>query len=325
MMSGIIFNASLRPKYYIPETTKPIFRLFRELVLKQRPMPDFPKDVQIQTMTGCNSRCIFCPHGKTRNPILPGQEMSWDNFTKIVDEILSHDVNRISPYLMNEPFMDKRLPELISYMTRKKSKYTVTKVNSNGSLLTETLSKALLDSGLDRLNFSVHGIVAEEYERTMVGIKLTNVLHNIDRFLELKNAGGYDRPRVRVTMVRTRILEPQIPQIIEYWGSRNIKVNIQPLENRSHDAIHKQNLGVHNHKLKPFLWCDRMFKQIYILADGRVVLCCVDWEQTTIMGDARRESVFDIWHNNKYQEYRRNFLNGDLRGMLCNKCMKASC
>ena len=322
MMSGIIFNARQRPKYYIPETTKPIFRLFRELVLKQRPMPDFPKDVQIQTMTGCNSRCIFCPHGKTRNPILPGQEMSWDNFTKIVDEILSHDVNRISPYLMNEPLMDKRLAQLISYMTRKKAKHTVTKVNSNGSLLTDTLSKALLDSGLDRLNFSVHGIVAEEYERTMVGIKLTNVLHNIDRFLELKNAGGYDRPRVRVTMVRTRILEPQIPRIIQYWGSRNIKVNIQPFENRSHDAIHKQNLGVH--KLKQYLWCDRMFNQMYILADGRVVLCCVDWEQTTIMGDACRESLFDIWHNNKYQEYRRNFLEGDLSSMLCNKCMKAS-
>ncbi|MCD6385094.1 radical SAM protein [Candidatus Sumerlaeota bacterium] len=309
-----------RPKYYLKEQTSAIARLWREKVWHQRPLPDFPTDAQIQTITGCNARCIFCPAGKTKRRIIPGQKMPEKLYYKIIDELLDRGITRISPYLMNEPLLDKRLPELIYYITQRKSNNTFTKLNTNGALLTEDMAKGILDSGLDRLNFSVHGIVPEIYEKTMVGLKLDVVLRNIDRFLELKRNGNYKKPRVRVTMVKTRVLEPQIPRILAYWGERGVKVNLQPLENRVNKQIENQKLELR--EFEPFTWCNRMFEQVYILADGRLVLCCVDWEQTTIMGDLREQTLYEIWHSEKYRRYRQRFLAGELDGMLCAGCKK---
>ena len=33
--------------------------------LTRRPVPRFPRNIQIQTQTGCNADCVFCPYGAT--------------------------------------------------------------------------------------------------------------------------------------------------------------------------------------------------------------------------------------------------------------------
>ena len=74
--------------------------------------------------------------------------------------------------------------------------------------MTERMAKGLLDSGLDRLNFSVQGIEPEIYERIM-GIPLPKVLKNIERLLELRRDGGY-KMRIRVVMLDTTDVHPQL-------------------------------------------------------------------------------------------------------------------
>jgi uncharacterized Fe-S cluster-containing radical SAM superfamily enzyme len=121
------------------------------------PVPGFPEDIQIQTITGCNASCVFCPNGKTKNPIKPAK-MDDDLYKKIIDECLKHQVKRISPYLMNEPLMDGKLGWKIKYIAEKKPKKLSIKINSNASLLKGDMVDQILDSGLDRLNISFHGI-----------------------------------------------------------------------------------------------------------------------------------------------------------------------
>jgi radical SAM protein with 4Fe4S-binding SPASM domain len=75
-------------------------------------------------------------------------------------------------------------------------------------------------------------------------------------------------------------------------------------------------------QLKAFSWCRRLMEQIYILFDGRMVQCCADWEQRSIMGDLTRERLADIWLGARYADYRRRFTSGDLKGMICASCRK---
>jgi MoaA/NifB/PqqE/SkfB family radical SAM enzyme len=241
-------------------------------------------------------------------------------FHKIVDQLIEGGVQRISPYLMNEPLLDRRLPDLIAYVEKRKRPGQFVKINSNGALLDETMAKRLLDSGLDRLNFSVHGIEPEPYERAM-GQKLGPVLANIDRLLQLKREGGYRKPRIRISMLMTTLLEPQLPRIREYWESRGLQVNLNRLENRgAHDGIQANEIA--RQDLRVYDWCNRLFTQIYVLWDGRLVMCCADWEQIGIMGDASRDSIGDIWNGPQYDAFRRRFLAGKVKGMLCEGCRK---
>jgi len=310
------------PKYFLAGNVGLMERTYRRLARKQEATPSFPKAIQIQTKAGCNARCVFCPNLKTHLKV-PPLPMDPALYKRIIDEALEHDVERLSPYLMNEPLADPDLPERIAYISNhpRKTPRTVTKINSNGSPLTEDMAKRLLDSGLERVSFSVHGIQPGPYESTMVGLKLHRVLANIDRFLERKREGGYKNPRVRVTMIRTTVLEPQLPAIQAYWGARGVKVNIRALENRSHDAI-KPRRDLVVSRWAPFAWCDRMFEQAYILNSGKLVLCCVDWEQKTDMGDLNTHTLYEIWNGPAYRKFRERFLANDLAGMLCDGCAK---
>jgi len=202
-------------RYYLPQDTGTMGGLFRRLVRKERPLPDFPRVIQIQTRTGCNARCVFCPNSLLVDSI-PNEVMEWELFTKIADEITQYPVSRISPYLMNEPLMDRDLPKKIRYLAERKQPGAVIKINSNGALLDREMGEGLIESGLDRINFSVHGLNRETYESQMVGMRLEKVLENIDRFIQLKTRKGAEKPRVRVTMVRTQAIEAELPEILSY-------------------------------------------------------------------------------------------------------------
>jgi hypothetical protein len=65
-----------------------------------------------------------------------------------------------------------------------------------------------------------------------------------------------------------------------------------------------------------------MFDQLYVLHDGRVVQCCADWEQTSILGDLTKQRLADVWRGDAYTDHRRRFLEGRVAGMLCDGCTK---
>jgi len=93
------------------------------------------------------------------------------------------------------------------------------------------------------------------------------------------------------------------------------------VENRA-DQKNIRDAAVGEHKLKSFSWCRRLMEQIYILYDGRMVQCCADWEQRSIMGDLTAQRLADIWYGQRYTEYRRRFAAGDVKGMICACCRK---
>jgi len=308
----------MRLQYYLSEDSQLTWdKLYRFLRKREWPVWSFPWVIQIQTVSGCNARCIFCPCGRTKQSP-PQGEMDWDLYRKIIDECTRHRMRRISPYLMNEPLLDPRIGERIAYISQRKRFPTYTKVNTNASLLTEETARQILDSGLDILTCSVHGIVKEKYEKTMVGLRLEEVLDNIDRFLELRRKLKKKKPELRVTMIRTRLIEADVPKIMSYWNKRGVKTSIRPMTNRVSRRVNA--LGIHASPLEPYDWCVRPMEQAYVNLKGEVLLCCNDWEQTTMLGELTCQSLHGVWNGEAFQDIRRRFLKGDLRGLLCREC-----
>jgi len=279
-----------------------------------------PDHIQIQTITGCNAKCIFCPNGKTRRKIPGGQRMDWDLYRSIVDQSTALGIRRYSLYLMNEPMLDRELPQRVAYVSARIKKPQYVKVTSHGGLLTERMARGLLDSGLNKLKISVQSLNPATYHDIM-GLELSKTLRNIDRLLALKQQGGYKLPRLEIVMVDSIQTHSEIPDIKRYWRQRDIKLYIEPVENRA-DQQNIRDSAIGNRKLKAFSWCRRLVEQIYVLYDGRMVQCCADWEQRSVMGDLSRESLVDIWRGESYSDYRRRFTAGDVKGMICASCRK---
>ena len=307
-------------QYFIPSNTlNPLKQMKYMLIDGKRRVPKAPKAIQIQTVSGCNGNCVFCPNNKTKISIPYKNHMDEALFYSIIDQCVDLGVRRISPYLMNEPLLDSRLPKLIKYITKHKKHNQYTKINSNGSLLGETMAKGLFDAGLDKLHISVQGINPEIYFDLMQ-LDFNNAVKNIERAVKIRDAGNYST-KIRVVMLDTIEIHPYLDEIRAFWKKRGVEINLNQMENRgTHNKIETGKISAN--KLSLFRWCDRLFRQAYVLFNGKMVQCCADWEQTKIMGNLSENSLKEIWNGKDYLEYRQQFINGTLKNSICNGCMK---
>jgi MoaA/NifB/PqqE/SkfB family radical SAM enzyme len=305
-------------RYFLPQDCPNAVQYFLRCRLhRMRPLPAFPVNIQIQTQTGCNAHCRFCPNQST-SARLPSGRMDEDMFFRLIDEAVKQPVKRISPYLMNEPLADPRLPDLIRYIADRKQPMTRIKINTNASFLDETMAERLIESGLDRLHVSFHGIRRETYEASMGNLSWEKNLANVNGFIELKERRKAKTPKLKITMVHTKAIDQELDEIREYWNSRGITVNIHAFENRSHSAVEER--GLNALPMRALSDCDRLMEQAYILWNGDCVLCCVDWERTTVLGNVSDGGLQSVWQNENYLRFRRNYLEGNVEGTLCAGC-----
>ena len=47
---------------------------------RRNPLPEAPRVLQIQTISGCNADCVFCPNKKTEIDIPLGRRIGWEGF-----------------------------------------------------------------------------------------------------------------------------------------------------------------------------------------------------------------------------------------------------
>ncbi|HUO76312.1 MAG TPA: SPASM domain-containing protein [Thermodesulfovibrionales bacterium] len=111
--------------------------------------------IEIETHNLCTRKCWFCKHGQVRQDESTAF-MPDDLIRKISDNLQDLGFRgRISPYSINEPFLDPRIPDIIR-LFRSKCPESFISLASNGDLLSETLYQSLLVAGLDALGLSVY-------------------------------------------------------------------------------------------------------------------------------------------------------------------------
>lgn len=262
--------------------------------------------IQIQTVSWCNRSCAFCPSGK-----FPVEKtfMTLEVYHRIIDQL--HDLDfdgRISPYLMNEPLLDKRLPELVAY-TREHCPRSWIAINSNGDALSENLACRLFDAGLNSLDVNAYDSSAQYQTYVALAERVAA------RRSGIICRTGYSDPDFNGVGL------PRDSKIIHcrdmaFWEPQFLAKQATPdLQNRS------GNVPGANRLAEPLaLSCPRPFQQMYINYHGIAVLCCNDWRFEVIMGDTATATLPEIWHNARYQAYRRNLQRQNRAMPLCDTC-----
>lgn len=262
--------------------------------------------IQIQTVSWCNRSCNFCPAGKF--PV-PKTFMSLEVYHRIIDQLSDLQyAGRISPYLMNESLLDKRLPDLIAY-ARQRCPESWLAINTNGDALSEKLLHRLFDAGLNCLDVNAYDDLAQ-----------------YARYVELAQRVVAQRQDVSF---RTGYLDPlfngeELPRSLKILHCRDMtdwemrfqaKLATSGLTNRSGNVPGSRRLPA------PLaLGCPRPFQQMYVNYRGEAVLCCNDWRFEVIMGDTAIASLDEIWRNATYQTYRRNLQRHNRAMPLCATC-----
>lgn len=307
-------------RYYMPGPDEGFLRnIFTWAKTGKRFRPSFPRAVEFQTLSTCNAKCVFCPHFQSPKEI-PHGRMEDALISKIIDECSRHMVGRISPYLTNEPLMDKRMPAILREIRKKCLLPVKTKINTNAGLLTEDIGRQLIEAKLSQLWISVNGYSEETYRESM-GLDFTKTMDNINTFLDMKKTLGAKRPKVIVTTIKTKLVEHELEKAQEYWAVRDVDFRIHSLDNRSGEeatsAIRPESRVT---SLKRN--CDLFLKQAYIVENGDMIICCHDWRQTVKVGNVAKTSISEVWNSDYfkgliYEYFSEKFDNIE----ICRNCM----
>jgi len=270
---------------------KPVRRLM--LATGRDRSPILPEIVQIESTNICNAKCVFCP----RDDMHRKQGiMSFDLFKKIVDECAALGITHVRVHNYGEPFVDKKLVEKVRYAKQKGIKEVG--MISNGSLITEPVARGMIDAGLDAINISVDASGKEVFESTRVGLKYDTVIANIERLVRLRAESGKRRPKLILSFVRQNNSADE-QAFIEHWRKIADKIHITDLHNWGGTLHQQSNVNYP---------CYRPWLTFTVLWDGRVSLCCADFDGHTILGDLNTQSIQDIWNNDAYRAVRREHL-----------------
>ena len=280
---------------------------------------EFPRRINIQTHAGCNAKCIFCPSPQISGQ-LPLGKMDWDLFTKIVDECAQHEMERINPFSQNEPLLDRDIAKRVAYIKEQCGDRVTVLIITNGSLLTETLMNDFIDAGLDRLKVSLQGLTKETFERVMVGLNYEQTYARVEAAIAVLRRRGAAKPRLSVSTITTGYNEHEIRRWKHYWRRRGIKASASAYENRGGNIA--QDPKLHPYGLVPKMQCTRPSHEAVVVYNGDVVLCCVDWWRTTVLGNLNEQSLEEIWNSEKVKTIRWALAEGEVEAMpkICREC-----
>lgn len=263
-------------------------------------------NIQIQTIEFCNLKCDFCPNHyiiwdriEDKKRGIPYNTMSIENYTKIVKNLSNLGYKgRFSPYLMNEPLIDKeRIVEFIR-IARKYLPECFIQMDSNGTGLTKELMGDMMDAGLNRIQLDDY--FDDKYATRMVEVMQYFQEANVNIIL----SSNYNVEQVKKKEDKNK-KEHYGPWT--YWNRGGL-VNVNP------------DIPV------PQKDCGYPSNQMYIKWDGDAILCCCDWEYQVIHGNVLKTSIEDVWTNESYEHYRKTLKKGrrDLLQM-CRLCNKNGC
>ncbi len=267
---------------------KPVRRLM--LATGRDRAPRLPEIVQIESTNICNAKCVFCPRDEMhrRQGI-----MSFDLFRKIVDECVELGITHVRVHNYGEPFVDRQLVEKVRY-AKQKGIQEVGMI-SNGSLITEEVARGMIEAGLDAINISVDASGKEVFESTRIGLKYDKVIANIERLVRIRGELGRRRPKLILSFVRqNNSLDEQA--FIEHWRNVADKIHITDLHNWA---------GTLNAESDVNYPCYRPWLTFTVLWDGRVSLCCADFDGRTVLGNLTTSTIKDIWNAEPYRNARR--------------------
>jgi len=269
---------------------KPVRKL---LLATGRDVAPMPEIVQIESTNICNAKCVFCP----RDDMARKQGiMDMPLFKKLVDECAELGIEHVRMHNYGEPFVDRSLVEKVRYAKEK----GIPQVGmiSNGSLITEEAARGMIEAGLDAINISVDASGREVFESTRVGLKYDKVIANIERLVRLRQEAGKVRPKLILSFVRQNNSADE-HAFIEHWRSIADKIHVTDLHNWA---------GTLNQTSDVRYPCYRPWLTFTTLWDGRVSLCCADFDGRTILGDLRTSTIKEIWNSDRYRAVRREHL-----------------
>lgn len=271
----------------------------------------FPNHVDLELASLCDMKCPMCyTVTDLYKQNVPKRLMPAPLFKQIIDECVKYGVYSIRLSLRGEPFLHKDIVELTRYAKQKGIKEVSTL--TNGLRLNPEIFTQLLEAGLDWITISFDGM-GETYNRIRAPANFDEAVEKIKTYHRIKKERNSVKPVIKIQAVWPAIKESP-KEFYDLFDPYVDNIASNPLIDFSHS-------GAEIEYEKNFT-CPVLYQRIVVGSDGQVLLCSNDDYGRHIIGDAKIQSLYEIWHGEKMQKARELHLKhvGHLNLAPCKDC-----
>jgi MoaA/NifB/PqqE/SkfB family radical SAM enzyme len=319
--------------------------------------PAPPVCLYLEVTNRCNLLCETCP--RTFEALEPPADMSWDLFTRIVDQ--APGVKRAVLHGVGEPMLVAELPRMIRYL---KARGVYVLFNTNGTLLREKRFRELIECGLDELRVSLDAADAATYALVRGRPFFDRIVRDVRMVRDIQDELGVEHPRISLWLTGLKETIEELPEFVRLAARMRVRdVHLQRLVfdeagfgmARASSSLFEQTnaaeqaaiaaaqalgaelgvsldasgatepgLSLKRQGEQPWSGCRRPWSLMYFTAHGRALPCCIApfsarGYETYTLGDAKTESLDAIWHGAAYTEFRAALLS-DAPPKPCQNC-----
>jgi MoaA/NifB/PqqE/SkfB family radical SAM enzyme len=271
----------------------------------------------------CNQNCRTCAlrtHGIKKKGY-----MDDGLFKSIVDQLFP-EVQRVYLMKQGEPLLHPKITRFAQYLKEKRPDIEIA-MHTNASMLTREKADAL-STCMDFLTISIHTARRERY-KTIHGGKTSfdQVIANFSYFVEKCHAGGrhvklyldYVRQRENQDESESEIIETfkkLLPDVnIGIHNVFSFQNTIDEGKTTAHTLLSERDMPI----------CFFPWVALCVCHDGNISYCITEPIEEASLGDAKNQSLKDIWNGHAFQLFRRKIREGrlsSLKGdkMLCREC-----
>ncbi len=206
-----------------------------------RPVTHLTK-VYVEPTVACNLDCITCFRNEWEQPI---GRMSGETFAEIIKGLKELDpIPSVYFGGIGEPLFH---PDTIDWIGKAKSLGVKVELITNGTILTEKISRQLIESGLDVLWVSIDGASEKTYADVRIGAELPRIVENLKRFVKMRPPTHFPKPEIGIAFVAMKRNIADLPEVIKLGKSLKAKYysvsNIQPATaDMQEDTLYTQTM-----------------------------------------------------------------------------------
>ncbi|MBU0535637.1 MAG: radical SAM protein [Nanoarchaeota archaeon] len=289
-----------------------------------------PVIYNIETTNACNMKCKMCP--RTTMMTRSVESLDKETFIKIVDQIKpftkdnwkkweefcqktynigkddmseNHFFLYIIPKVIQlhgygDPLLDPNMGEFVRILTQKgfSSYFSCNPANIN---IKKTIE--MFESGLSYIKYSIES-VDDETHKSIRG-KASNFTESYKRILELldiKKKKGY-KTTIIITMLDLNKpnQKEEYAKLKKAFEGKDVYIYMKSEDQQWYRKDFHGTNSIHWSEI-----CKHPWMSMTIKSNAEVVMCMEDYNNEIVLGDAKKETLYDIWNGPKYERFRKD-------------------
>jgi radical SAM protein with 4Fe4S-binding SPASM domain len=294
----------------------------------------------IETTNACNMKCKMCPRTtmmtrkvETMNretfinlvdQIEPFSKSKWSKWEKFIESeygIKSGDIseNHFFTYIIpkvlqlhgyGDPLLDKNMPEYIRILSERN---IPSYFSCNPANIDIKKTAQIFENGLDYIKYSIESVDDKRHKDIRgEASNFSDSYNKIMELLKIKGEKGY-----KTTIIITMLNLNRIDQMEDFellkkkFAGQDVYTYLKSEDQQWYRKDYHGTCSIHWSE-----FCKHPWMSMTIKSNGDAVMCMEDFNNEIILGNVRKQSLYEIWNGEAYKIFREDHFNFT-KGIKC--------